>query len=1114
MSYSNSVSDSCCCVLSALCPLKVRKLVKISLAVLLVLILAIVGLTLYVKAKYPPERLKALLISYLADEYGIRAQIERLDFNLFSGFELNKIIILGTGHDSTLAPEWGGFPLAIEKINFAYRWRSLLSRRLDIDDITIEQPLFIYRQAPDSSTNLDAILTAFSDTTAAPSDTTAAGLPISIHLKTLRVNDLKINAILASTVDTQQAVLGPLNWEVGQIEVDRQANFSGNIKLQCDPANLSYIATPIGQGRPFRLLTRIEAEIIGAMRGDSVVAKVELAVDSSEVHWGESNSVFLPRLNTLVEARYNFSSSQLQIPELHFSLADQELIAARFAMAAADGVTALDLQVNRSVIDLGQLLALARSRTSGDIHTFLQGLVCSGTLEFSGSALQSDQNGLRYQVALRGRDLAYVDPVSKLKFAQGQLRADWITNADSTMNLDALLQFEKFDVPLDTQAVLATGPGELAIDLAFAKDFLPRQGNLNFTWQNFSGGKLSGHAVIGPASNPPQRGSWLSRLLGEAEIRADSVELSTLMANAVNGKVNGKLTLNGKRLDQLKMTCDLRNAPLTYTTPEYKGKIPAYHLTASSQLALDPSLTRLTLSNGALQFEPGQASFDAVYDLTAGAFRFDLPEAALDLAQVRRVLPDTILYAMNYAKVHGRGKLNGWLKGRWLESDSLDYSGSFKVSSENAAYVDTALGLYADSLRIKSKWLLTASTIGGEYSLFCPEPKFPDYMRQPLRPTTVLGKINADERTFTIAGGEFDILDWHSAGTYRIEGEFQPAGIQMKTTVTLSLHTPVPITVDRGLTLRGDVEANFVLEQYIPNAPDDPQPARFVGQLQSDGLDVTIDTLFSWRDLKADCHFDQAFDLLDLSLKPSQATPAATFADAGEALLMYDIFGDARREDVMRKDVRRENVRGPSRITIGQINVFGYQISDVVADLAIGNCRLDIPKFSMKLFDGNLAGNLLVGLGSGNPDSISYSTSMQLASIDVSYFRRLSAQLSKSSRISADFALSGVGASGKKLEEVANNLAGRLNITKIENKVASNLLQTLDPNGTDKGIQNMRLLLKTRWNVRQITFEVKSGFIYASLAAVKPWFVPYSLPPTIDFARLPMRYFLRTPANE
>jgi hypothetical protein len=342
-----------------------------------------------------------------------------------------------------------------------------------------------------------------------------------------------------------------------------------------------------------------------------------------------------------------------------------------------------------------------------------------------------------------------------------------------------------------------------------------------------------------------------------------------------------------------------------------------------------------------------------------------------------------------------------------------------------------------------------------------------------------------------------------------VDGEFREKGIQVKTTVDLALHTPEMIVVDRGLSLRGDLQTSFVFDQYLPDALDEPQPARFVGQLQIGGLDVTVDTSLSLHDLKANCRFDQEFDLLDLTLKPSQEASPAVLADAGEALLMYDIFGNVRREDVM-----RENVSAPSRITIGQIEVFGYQISDVVADLSIGNSRFDIPKFSMKLFDGNLAGNLLVGLGNGNPDSISYSTSMQLASIDISYFRRLSAELGKGSRLSANFSLSGLGMARKKLEEVVNNFGGGLNITKIENKVAINLLQMLDPNGTDKGIQNMRLLLKTRWNVRQITFEIKDGFIYASLAPVKPWFAPYSLPSTIDFARLPVRYFLQTPASE
>ncbi len=1102
----------------ALFLLKVKKLVKISLAVLLVLILAIVGLTLYVKAKYPPERLKALLISYLADEYGIRAQIERLDFNLFSGFELDNVAILGTRQDSVSAAP----PLAIAKIKFAYRWRSLLSRRLDIDEITIASPTLFYYQAADSSSNLDAILAAFADTTAAPTDTAAADLPLSIHLTTLRLSALQISATRVSRVDTQQIALGPINLTVDQIAVDRQANFSGNIKLQCDPANVRYAATPIEHGAPVQLTAAIVSDITAAIGGDSVVARAALAVDHATAHWGGTNEVSLPRLGARAGVHYNLTSSQVLVPDLRFLLDDKEQVVARLDMATQDSSLTFALRVNRGVLDLGQLLDLARAHTRGDIYSLLQGFACSGTLEFSGSELASDKKGLRYQVALRGRDLAYADFAAKMKFAKGQLRADWVTNSDSTMSLDAHLGFETFEVPLDTQTVLPTGPGELAINLALGKDFLPQHGELNFEWRNFSEGRLSGYALIKPASHTAKRGSWLSRLFGEAEIRADDIALSSLSANAANGKISGKITLTGKRLDDLLLLGELHNGLLIYKMEEYDGKIfPSTFLT-SAKTKIDPAMTHIAFEEGLLQFKPDTARipslarFRANYEINKNAFRFDLTEAAINLAHVVNALPDTLFkgveepfIGMVTMQIAGTAKATGWLQTQLVGADSFDYQGNFVVQTDNASYRDLAIGLNAERLQFDSQWQLTAKTTAGVFNLVCPAPEFPDYLKQPVPRTTASGKITIDEQTFTVTEGKISIPDWHAAGTYRVDGEFRPAGMQVKTTVDFGLHAPKMIAVDRGLKLRGDVETSFVFDQYLPDALDQPQPARFNGKLKSGGLEVAVDTLLSLHDFNADCRFDQEFDLLDLSLKSSPTASSPAFANAGEALLLYDVFGD-----VMRNDVMRENGNAPSHIAIGRINVLGYEISDVVADLAIGNSRFDIPKFNMKLFGGNLTGNLLIGLGNGNPDSISYSASMQLASIDVSYFRRLSAQLGKSSRISADFALSGVGASPEKLEEVANNLAGRLNITKIENKVASNLLQILDPNGTDKGIQNMRLLLKTRWNVKQLTFEMKNGFIYASLAPVKPWFAPFNLPPTIDFARLPVRYFLQTPAAQ
>jgi hypothetical protein len=1095
-----------------------KRLAKISLAVLLFFLVAIIGLTIYVKVKYPSERLRQLVISYLAEEYKLRITIARLDFNLFSGFELDDIALLGAAEGQTP-------PVTVAKITFAYRWRSLLARRLDIDEITFARPSFFYRLNPDSSSNLDGIIAAFADSAAAPDDTSAAVLPISIHLKKLALENLQINAVLASAVDSQAMALGSLDLSVNEIAVDRQVHFSGKVQLRAESAGVHYFKTVFGPRDTLALAANLHSNITSFVNGDTIEMQGKLTFDNAQINPSSASHFSLPRIGTAAEVRYNLASLQLQVPEIRLLIDDKEQLAARFEMAPQNGVSALALRINRGVIDLGQLLRLGCEHTGGELRAFLQNMDCAGVLEFSGSEFKSDGKGAEYQITLQGRDLAYADHASNLKLNGGHFSASWKTNADSSAATAGKFAFASFDVPIDTAQVLKTGPVDLDLALEFAKDFLPQQGNLNLRWQNFSEGDLAAQAIIGPSNILTKNGSWLSRLAGNAEIKVSALEISPFTANAASGKISGKMALAGKRLDEADLNVDLQNKDIRYETAEYQGKLPDYHLSASSRLLINSALTKFSLPNGKLNVEPGQASFNATYDMKADTFRFNLPELAMDLAQVTRALPDTILQSMNYAEVKGRSLGSGWLRGRMI-ADRLDYNGIFSVHSADASYADSVLGIYTDSLQIDSEWMVGGAKTTGKYFVACSTPRLPDYLRQPLPPMKVAGKLTVEETTFTIDGGKFEIADWNAVGSYRVDGEFRPAGIQVKTTVDLGMHAPQPVEVDRGAKLRGDLTAQFIIDQYIPNALAEPQPSRLEGWLNIDGLDIKIDTTLALKNLRADCRFKQDFDLLNLPLddhppitfgmalepeepfqpvlvlKSSPEMSRANFASADEALLMYDLFRESGREE-------------RSWLAIDEIEVRGYRLSNLAADLRLGNSRCDIPKFSVNLFDGNLVGNFLVGLANGNPDSISYAMNMQLASIDVSGFRRLSAQLGgKQSRVSANFALSGLGTAPEKLEETVNHLTGRLHITKIENKVASNLLQMLDPNGTDKGIQNMRLLMKTRWNVRQLTFEMKSGFVYASLSHVKPWYAPFTLPQPLDFARFPIKPYLKTAATE
>jgi len=143
----------------------------------------------------------------------------------------------------------------------------------------------------------------------------------------------------------------------------------------------------------------------------------------------------------------------------------------------------------------------------------------------------------------------------------------------------------------------------------------------------------------------------------------------------------------------------------------------------------------------------------------------------------------------------------------------------------------------------------------------------------------------------------------------------------------------------------------LILEQYIPNALTEPQPVRLNGWLRAGGVDIRVDTTLALYHLKADCRFNQDFDLLYLpldatapgmklepegerqpflALKSAAKNSAPNVAHADEALLRYELF--------------RDNTAERSWLTIEKIEVLGYQLSNLTADLQLGNSRFDIQR--------------------------------------------------------------------------------------------------------------------------------------------------------------------------
>jgi hypothetical protein len=104
--------------------------------------------------------------------------------------------------------------------------------------------------------------------------------------------------------------------------------------------------------------------------------------------------------------------------------------------------------------------------------------------------------------------------------------------------------------------------------------------------------------------------------------------------------------------------------------------------------------------------------------------------------------------------------------------------------------------------------------------------------------------------------------------------------------------------------------------------------------------------------------------------------------------------------------------------------------------------------------------------------------------------------------------------SGKGLDPTANvEVGGYLYITKIGPQFTDNVLQSFDPRGTDKSIQDTRKLLNWGYKPRLISFEIKHDNLYPSIHLIKGNFFTKMIPLNlsggkIELARIPIKFFL------
>jgi hypothetical protein len=298
----------------------------------------------------------------------------------------------------------------------------------------------------------------------------------------------------------------------------------------------------------------------------------------------------------------------------------------------------------------------------------------------------------------------------------------------------------------------------------------------------------------------------------------------------------------------------------------------------------------------------------------------------------------------------------------------------------------------------------------------------------------------------------------------------------------VSFASPDTVRLPRNMWATGSMDAS------IRAKLEEEGVAKLSCLVGLDGLCVGIEPTLAVEGIRGRIPFTQSLNLRQRALVPTPAVRQIQAAGPGD--VSYGLWQSHRAKG--------------SRVHVDRITVLDYAVSDVEVDLAYQDGALDVPRFVLNAYDGNVAGHARLDLGTGDPEGIAYQVKAQLAGINSAKLPRVRRRGGEGSELCANLEFVGKGVDPKRRFDIE----GGLHITRIERRVAENLLMLMDPKETDKSIQNMRRLMRQGWGLKTFSFAAKNGFVYPSIVPVKPWYAPFSLPKSLEFPRMPLKFFL------
>jgi len=1056
-----------------------------------------IGIIAILKWWFPNQFAIAQAHRILKSDYGLDVEIQHATIDPFARIEFRGI---------TLYSDVGRQPLLhVESAKAGYDLASLVWRReLRINYIEIGSPNLFLSQSDSGIWNIEAVInTVIEKANLTPSSDSLTVFPIKIVLEKLDVEDIAISVQANSDSLKATGSLTGVNVRIrnlsGTSTEDLQGNASIDMPEGCIEARMSCpIEASFAAGVAAQSTVRIDSSRLfvdcdATLRPNTFTTSLEqwqpavlpnMSLSLKAVIDQDKKTASLKPIVVSVDpirlecqadvvfdsaVTWSFAASPmtLQLQKLFQSIKDLKLPALAELEQVPPMVGALSLD-SLSITGSGTMPEMAdlKAMIAGGVSVEIPAIDGIKTLPVSvnGFELSAEFSGV-----LLGADL--VDGMARITGGIRHISADSNLASVAMDSVFWNIQMSLLDAGKSLQVKAVTGIGRL-LDGTVA---------------------LTADALIHLPNLAGQEPVAVEKMILQASL--DHLDASLLGNGEWGGSASAEFHVAADGTGHIDGSGSMTIAQPWMLVQQERLAFPDVHQTINVNGLADVASRALDISRLDWSWEDIANVELAIYIRPQG-YSVQLLRLLVDLARLKDFLPPDKLPQIDMASLAGVVACTGRVEGSLNDLTLLSYQ--FSPSIENVTVRISKPKASINNMTARAELSGDLNSVAGSAEMTIESGGLSDLLPQLLQSTRVT------------AGFHLLLPDQFGLDSFRVE--LPAVAFLGQGNVQLNLASIPPsgsLAFDAsfgslsGITLLDTISYTGVTRAR-GSLMIDTSTVKIDAELQWSDVDLSIGSLAQVKGLSGRIPITQGINLSPVALITNRPSSMAH-----RALGMPSYW--------FLQQSYHSTMPSFGTVTIDSIEIMGYGISDISMDVTAANGYLEIPSIACDAYGGNFRGDLWAEINGMSLDSVRFGLQMQAAGIQTSQLVAKSERNWEESVICGDAHLTIDGIPSSPNFDVS----GKMDITRIGREVAVDLLQIMDPEGKDEGIQSTKQYLNQGWGVKVFSFAVRDGFVYSYIvpAAPPPSKLPMyvaskivRLPPQIAYGRIPLKFLLQMQA--